>query len=148
MKSTTAQAGWKVQIHGHRQLEKPPHGDLYLIAVRFEISPEGDRFLGDQIARLMSAGVDESLLWNSLNDSDVYEYPPEELERFRFFLRDTAVFHVDSLFPRVTPEMFKNEKLPDRVSDLGYVVDLTGYGSLDQTSVFSSLGLTSEQGNA
>jgi len=139
VKSTTVQAGWNIEIHGQYQLEAPPHGDLFLVGVRLEVSPEGDRFLADQISRLVSAGVDESRLWESINLVDVYETPTEELERFKFFLRDIEAFPVGDDFPRISRDMFKTEEFPERVHGLRYSVDLNGMPKVDFTGALSSI---------
>ena len=140
VKSTTAQAGWDIEIHGQYQLEAPPSGDLYLVGVRFEISPEGDRFLADQIRRLVCAGIDESDLWESLNLIDVYETPYEDLENFKFFLRDITTFLVEDDFPRISADMFKTEGFPERINGLRYSVNLNGMPSVDFREALSSVG--------
>lgn len=130
VKTTTAGTGWQVVIHGERQLANPPRGELWMAAVRLEVSPEGNRSLKDQIERLKNVGIDESVLWEKLNQLDINESPAEQLERYRFNLVEKVAFLVDSEFPRLTADLFPEGGLPDRISDLRYRIDLNGFSSI------------------
>jgi len=134
VKTTTSAAGWRVQIHGTRQLDLPPRGDLVLVGVRLERSPEGARHLADQIERLISSGVSHEILWQKLNLLDIYEEPTERLTEHRFNLRESVAFEVDRSFPRIAEESFISGSMPEEIIDLGYTIDLTGraHSTIDQ----------------
>jgi len=144
VKTTTAAAGWRVQIHGTRQLELPARGDLILTAVRLERSPLGTRHIADQIERLIASGVSSDALWQKLNLLDIYEEPAERLTEHRFNFRESVAFTVDSSFPRIAENSFTTGSLPDEIVDLRYTVDLTGREHSETDQLLSPLLIESK----
>jgi hypothetical protein len=129
VKTSTARSGRVVEIHGVEQLALPPAGCLWLVYLRLGESSIGTtlRQLIDEIEEL---GVDPATFEQLLSrtgisgDSDTRPYEVREELRFR----------VDDDFPRVVPDSFTGDRVPEGVLNLNYQLDLSGSHPAPQTA--------------
>ena len=96
-----------VTIHGLRQLDPPPSGDLHLLAMRLEESTAG-RTLADLIEELDGRGISVDMLEQRCDSQE----PLFSDSEIRLHILSGRVFHVGSDFPglresRLSPQALK-----------------------------------------
>lgn len=121
IKATLSRTEWAVTIHGLYQAQ----GDKkeYLSIYRMEKN-SGDESINGVIHRLAQAGVDHDLLWQGLYLLG-YEKNEHALDE-KYSVLETRVYTVDENFPKITPDSFKNNAIPENISELSYRVLLNG----------------------
>ncbi len=126
MKTTTAQSGCVVHIHGLRQLDPPPNQDLYLWLLRIlpDDTAEG---ISDVVDDLLSIGVPRDKLMSMLELLGYRHDDPAGWEG-SFRIGSSAVWHVHDEFPGIRDSRLPQEHLSG-ISDLTYSIDLDAGGT-------------------
>jgi hypothetical protein len=135
VKSTTHRARFLVQIHGLSQLEPPEGGHLLLFAEQVERVPAGGDSVPDAVDRLLAAGCGARELFDRLAKLgyDARDASAYRVVRFEL-LREVAVA-VDGDASCLTRDRLKQASLADRLFNVSYSVDLSGYPAEDSTVV-------------
>lgn len=118
IKSTTARYGSQITVSSQYQLKAN-----HLIFYRFEPSINGIS-IQNMIEVLIGKGVQESEIEQALNR---LKYPiGSEIRQKPYNLLEAIRYKVDENFPKILPESFKNDKLPNHVIGITYTLDLSG----------------------
>lgn len=127
VKGSLARESLTVEIHGVRQLEEPPNGQLHLVLVRMEEADgEGTVSLPDTIRGIADMGVDRHAFVERLALAG-YDFADEdEYAKRRFRLVERRVYRIDENFPRIVPDTFLSGDPPSGILLIRYTVDLTG----------------------
>lgn len=127
VKATTQREGFSIRIHGIRQLDPPTEARLFLAAVRYEetASPSGDT-LASVVGRLSDTGVDSVELLRRLAQIGYRAGIGGRHERARFEEIEHRLYEVDEFFPRISASNLTDGRLPDRVTDVEYSIELSG----------------------
>lgn len=123
---STGKRDYRYKINGEYQLVKPTNGELYFSGIRFEKVPDNGITLYALISRICSLLPDSTLFFEKLNKLDlniaeIYRY--DEFQ-YQFFDGRERIFLVDEKFPKITPNSFKNDKLPPLTEDIEYSITL------------------------
>ena len=118
------------------QLDKPVDVKLYCDYYQFEKDDQG-LSIPSLIKDIKDMGVSDREFENKLNDLgyDIAEtkYYDEPTRKFRII--NNNQFIVDSQFPKITYESFKDNKIPIGVSKLNYQINLEGIPNLTTDQV-------------
>lgn len=127
VKSTTRRERFLVQIHGLSQLEPPEGGRLLLFAEQVERVPAGGDSVPDAVDRLLAGGCGARELFGRLANLgyDARDAAAYRMVRFEP-LREVAV-DVDGEEPCLTRDSLKQASLADRLFNVSYSIDLSGY---------------------
>ncbi len=125
VKTSLSRTGWFIKISSIDQLVHPENGELYLAALKLELSPNDGETLLNLVEDIKSAGGDSYTLLNLLAHAG---FDPNVLElcndiSFRMF--DQRFFWVNDLFPKITSASFKDDALPSGVLSLAYEIDVS-----------------------
>jgi len=127
VKSTINRYKSIVQISGQYQLssDKPQQ----LLFCRLEKSPHGFsiNYLTDLLIR---KGIHEEYIEERLVTLGIEKGSSSRKESYK--LLEYLSYNIDHNFPRITPESFKENKIPKHIEQISYSVDLTG---LDKKSI-------------
>jgi hypothetical protein len=126
VKATLVREGRFTEVHGDRQLEVSPGGDLYLAFHRYEPVAKDGTSLPEQIERLIGAGVERKRLRSLLSQVGYDPRDTDTYAAFRFARTEFRVYPVDAAFPKVVPASFAGGVTPERVGAIRYVIDLEG----------------------
>lgn len=127
VKSTISRYGAVINISGQFQLAASSGKPLQLLHFRFEPVDEGVSI--DLVCdRLIELGVDGEALEAALRRLGME--PGCSVRKEGYNLLEAQCYEVDSSFPRVTPDSFKDGVLPSGVVQLEYRIDLSGLTSL------------------
>jgi hypothetical protein len=118
--------GRYAEIHGDRQLEPLPGGNLYMIYLRMEGRPEGGQTVPGTIDRVVNRGVPRLALLELLERVGYSALDKSTYDRMRYDVLEQLTYAVDDSFPRVIPASFIGGITPIGVSHLRYIVDLSG----------------------
>lgn len=123
VKSTRKRYGAEITIAGQHQLihEKP----LYLYFVRMEESQEGIS-VNDMKDRLVQAGYDSGKLELELQRQGLELAASIRDQKFKCLEKRKHL--VDSTFPSITKNAFKDNQLPLGITQIVYTVDLDAIG--------------------
>lgn len=126
VKGSLIREGLYVEIHGLRQLEAPPGGDLHLLLHRLEEDPGGDITLPNVVREILDLGVNRHEFIDLLGRAgyDVADEADYVTRRFRRV--ELRAYRVDDGFPRIVPGSFMSGDAPAGVMLVRYTVDLTG----------------------
>lgn len=127
VKSTINRYKSIVQISGQYQLvsDKPQQ----LLFCRLEKSLHGFS-INDLSNILIQKGVKEEYIEDRLLTLGIEKGSSSRRESFK--LLEFSSFNIDHNFPRITPESFKDNKIPKHIEQIFYSIDLSG---LDKKSI-------------
>ena len=125
-KATTARERLTVEIHGVSQLDFPKDSRLFLSVERLESVPSGGNSVPDAVERLLACGVDTRGLMRALGEIGYRPADATAYLKVRFRTLELRYYSVDENFPRITALSFTNRDVLERVTQLRYVLDLTG----------------------
>lgn len=126
VKASTLRHGRLFEIHGHRQLEAPDGGQLYLAAMKLEEVVDRGHAVPDLLQQLFEAGVPRQPVVARLAKLG-YDVGHEEVYRQqRFAVVEDRLYQVEDAFPKIVGGSFGSGDIPAGVVDLKYVIDLTG----------------------
>lgn len=126
VKSSSSREGRTAEIHGDRQLEAIPGGELHLIYMRLEPRAEGGETVPGVISRLIASGVSRLQLLETLEGVGFYLSDRTAYERVGFAVLEELTYPVNEDFPRIIPSSFASGSTPPGVSHIRYRVDLSG----------------------
>lgn len=123
VKSTVARYGSQMTINSQYQLKAN-----YLIFYRFEPSYNGIS-IQSMIRILVDLGVEEAEIENALNK---LKYPVgSEIRTKTYKVLEVIKYEINESFPKIVPESFKDDKLPQHIIGLTYTLELDGlYGEV------------------
>jgi hypothetical protein len=124
VKATQAQEGWRFEIHGVTQLAPIGGNPLYLAACLIDSSDPNGESVPQLIEALVTMGCDTVELLKKLAKVGYDSRDGVAYQEFRYGMRETKVFVVDELFPRIVSESFVGGMVPNRVERLRYTIDL------------------------
>lgn len=125
VKATLRRHGRVVEIHGHRQLEAPPEGDLFLGFLKLEKAEIGTS-VPDLVNDLREMVSDRTELTKKLASAGYDEADETTYREYRYHVEEDLVFRVDRSFPRIIPDSFRDGELPAGVLSMSYTIDLSG----------------------
>lgn len=125
VKASLARTGRFIVIHGHEQLEPVSDGRLYLASLKLERVEEAGENLLDLVHGITNAGGDQAVLLPLLAHVGFTSHTLELCGDIRFVVKESLVYPVEDLFPRIVSESFLNGKLPNGVVKVDYTIDLT-----------------------
>ncbi len=115
----------QITINGIDQLWAAANDKLYLVIIRVEKNPIPKVSFQDLLDILLSFGIEHTNLYKILSRFGLTPDLINEIP-YGFDLLETKFYYVDEEFPKITPDSFINENLPDRVTNLRYQIDLLG----------------------
>lgn len=141
-KTTTSRGPAILYIHGVDQLSLPEKGQLYLVVIFAERTPNAGQSVPDLVRSVRALGVDGLELTSKLTSIGYAEEDVEEYTDITFSFRMKSVFEVDDDFPRIIRSSFVSGDLPARVSDVRYAIDVSPPipASLDGEEVAAAYG--------
>ncbi len=122
---TTSKKGRIISINGIQQLTPPEKGILYLCAIKLEKVKRGGKTIPDLIKSLKELGLDYTKLLSQLADIGYSVQDTNYYKNFRYQIKENRVYLVDEDFPKIVENSFKNDKLPNNVIDISYIIDIT-----------------------
>jgi Putative PD-(D/E)XK family member, (DUF4420) len=125
VKTTLSPYGRRVEIHGHRQMEPPENGKLYIVVLKLEHLPGTGESVQGLIDSIVSNGVDLHTLLILLARADVRLADLETFYDTCFQVLENRIYAVNDDFPCITSKSFTNATLPPGVIRLNYQVDLS-----------------------
>ncbi|MBG9451314.1 hypothetical protein ABE67_18990 [Cytobacillus firmus] len=127
VKSTINRYKSIVQISGQYQLlrDKPQQ----LLFCRLEKSPHG-LSINDLSVILIRIGIQEEYIEERLDTLGIKKGSTARKESYK--LLECSSYKVDQYFPRITPESFKDNRIPKHIEQISYSIDLIG---LEKTSI-------------
>ena len=125
VKTTTARNGRFVEIHGVEQLVAPPEGELYLAFVRLETSDLAGESLPELIDSIIEKGIERHEFLDLLAAVGYDTNSSEEYARYRFVVKENRIYRVTDGFPRILPESFSSQMVPQGIVWIRYQIDLT-----------------------
>lgn len=124
VKSTISRYGYDVHINGQHQLERDSK-KLNMLFIRLEKSIEGYS-INDVLCEL-----------KKVEYTDI-EYINQKIKNIsttslneKYKILESRLFEVDDNFPKIVQSSFKEEKLPDSIKQINYVVDLSGVNCIN-----------------
>lgn len=126
VKASSVREGRSAEVHGIRQLEPIPGGELFLIFMRFESRTEGGLTVPAVVDRLITYGVPRLRLLDALQALGFSLSERSAYEGIKFELLEHLTYVVDQNFPRIIPASFTTGSTPSGVSHLRYRIDLAG----------------------
>ena len=121
VKSTLKRYGASIVVSGQHQLECSNR--LHLYFCRMEESLEGYS-INDMKNVLLSQGYDAEKLELTLENMGLDRGANVRTRKYKALER--RKYEIDSNFPRLTRESFKNDKIPEGITHIKYCVDLEG----------------------
>lgn len=121
VKSTLNKYDAIVTVNSQYQLKT--NKDLSLIFCRFEESNYGIS-IDTVFDQLINAGVDPLELNKTLFNIGIEENSLDRKKKYKVL--ELRKYNIDSYFPRITENSFKNSKMPNNIIHLTYKVDLSG----------------------
>ena len=122
VKSTLSRYDRIIHVTGQFQLQKTAKR-LYMYFCRFEKNANGIS-INDMVDKLVNVhGESRDDLNGKLGKLGYSAGSSSRAERYQ--LHEAMQYSVDDSFPRIVPEMFKNETLPMGIKQLSYDVDLS-----------------------
>ena len=121
VKTTIKKAANEITISSSKQLSNDNNNELYLLFVKVEESENGYSIdsLMNEIRKL---DIDTSLMEEYLNEKG---YSEGKKERYsKYIVRNIFKYHIDESFPKITEKQFKEDKIPNGIVSINYMVDL------------------------
>lgn len=126
VKASTLRHGRLFEVHGHRQLEAPDGGQLYLAAMKLEEVVDRGDSVPDLLQQLFDLGVPRQPVITRLTHLGYEMGHDESYRQQRFAVVEDRLYQVDDAFPRIIGGSFGSGDVPAGVVDLKYMIDLTG----------------------
>ena len=135
VKTTLADTGAVVAVHGLNQLDEPNGGSLHLHFVRLELVAGAGQAVADLVEEILAAGAPPAELYASL---DNFGLPVDQIgatSRTTFVVRERATMKVGGGFPRLVPADLSTGQLMPGVTDVAYRINLSHSlpGRIDDT---------------
>lgn len=130
IKGTTSNTEPRIVIHGENQLWRAK-GDLWLLWIRLELNTRGCS-LADLVEDIQECGVSASTIQAKLLEVGASAEILEKLREMKFVEIERRLYFVGQDFPRIVQSSFVGGMLPERVSEIRYTVDLSGYPSASE----------------
>lgn len=121
VKSTIKRYGATVTVAGQHQLQSTKK--LYLFFCRLERSVTGVS-INDMKESLIQAGYSGETLEQHLSELG-YEIGMSIREE-KYKILEKRKYEIDQNFPKITPSSFKDNKIPNKIIQITYTVDLDG----------------------
>lgn len=121
VKSTVKRYGASITISSQHQLQNLKR--LYLYFCRLEQSKEGIS-INDMKDKLVSDGYDKEKIEHQLFQLGYEKGASVREEKYKIL--EKRKYEVDDKFPRVVASSFKNDRIPDAVTQITYTIDLDG----------------------
>ncbi len=129
VKSTTSRYSNTITIAGQFQLQQTSK-DSFLVFNRFEKSSNGESINSIVKELVEQYGQSKEQLEKSLRKIGYREGKSSRNEKY--FLNEQKIYQINSDFPQITPKSFKNNKIPDGIEKIEYVVNLSACKALTQ----------------
>lgn len=123
VKATISRYESRINVSGQFQLALSSTKKLNLIYFRFEPATSGDS-VDEVCKRLIGYGIPQKTLEEALFRCGLE--PGCSARKETFNVLQASLYHVNSNFPRISPESFVNGVLPAGIIHVEYQVDLTG----------------------
>ncbi len=121
VKTTLNKSANQITISSAKQLDSDNNNNLFLLFTRVEKSENGHS-IDDLMKIIKQLGVDTSQMEEYLNEKG---YSEGKKERYiKYIVRNIFKYSIDDTFPKITEKQFKNNKIPDGIISMNYVVDL------------------------
>lgn len=121
VKSTKKKYGTTITVSSQYQMES--NEKLYLYFCRLEESQIGDS-INDLCERLLKLGCNKNDLEQKLSKLGLERGRSARKEKYKILEKKKYI--IDEDFPKIVKESFKNNRIPDRIVQLTYTVDLEG----------------------
>ena len=125
VKTTQSRYGLFIEIHGHKQLEPPENGQLYLVVVRVEQVVSSGESIPELIDSIVSLGGDRQMLLSLLAQIDLSLLAFDSYKDTHFSMLERRIYEVNEDFPCITTKSFVGDTLPAGVIKLNYQIDLS-----------------------
>lgn len=125
VKTSLSRHALLVQIHGIDQLDPPPDQALYLLVVAVEAPVSAGTSVPSIVEQIRELGIDVLEFSSKLHAVGYAAEDASYYEETRFLVASEHTFHVDDAFPRIVQRSFLQGKMPDRVRNLSYSLDLS-----------------------
>jgi len=123
VKATTNHNNMVVTIHGGRQLAAPDQGELYLLALQLERTPNGTS-VPAKVEELIDSGVPRLELMTLLGSANYSDSDSSAYKAVKFSKLSESSFLIDARFPRITAETLIPSGTIERLSNISYSIDL------------------------
>lgn len=123
VKSSVVRDRREITISNHFQLD-PPGKPLDLIFCQFEPAVSSGYSINMLVEQLKNKGLNVADINQKLKEMGFEE--GRSSRNKKFILHSMLKYTVDSDFPRITPESFKNGVMPVGITKITYTVDLSG----------------------
>ena len=121
VKTTTVRTNDQMTVHGQFQLILEKTKELSLLLCRIEKNNHG-LTLDDLVDNLVERGLDRRKLEEIFASRGYME--GSSIRKEGYIILEARKYKVDENFPRITPDMFKDGKMPNGIVRLEYTVDL------------------------
>lgn len=122
VKTTINKSMNQITISSSKQLSSDDGNELYLLFAKVEKSENGYS-IDDLMNEIRKLGIDTSSMEEYLNEKG---YSEGKKERYsKYIVRNIFKYCIDETFPKITENQFKNDKIPNGIVSINYVVDLT-----------------------
>ena len=121
VKSSIKRYGVEVTIAGQFQLTK--RKPLFLVYCKMEKSKEGIS-INDMVEKLSAQGFDKSFLIKNIERMGIIN-TSEKKKKYK--IHEIRKYVVDEKFPQITDASFKNGKMPERIKQVQYTIELGDY---------------------
>jgi len=132
---TTAKKGRFFSINGIEQLKVPSDGELYLCAIKLKKVESGGYSVPELIESIIDKGINLSKLLALLTEIGYFIADIKYYKQKRYEIIENRVYEVDEKFPKIIWESFKNNKLPENIIDIKYIIDLNSEPPLPLTEI-------------
>lgn len=133
-----------VRIHTLGQLDETQYESLFLVAA-LVTSTSGGSTITDEINHVESLlGGDEEAIdefWTKLAAAGYHPFHEVEYSSFKYVLESLAFYPVNSEFPKITEQSFRNP-IDRRIHDIRYSVELAGLHHVQQDDTLVQAALT------
>lgn len=124
VKTSRSRKGWSCEVHGHEQLEPPPHGDLFVAIYRIEPSEDG-RSVPELVDDILGMSVDAPMFLGKLSGIGFDLRDSAEYQDLKFHVLEERIYRVDEGFPKIVSSSFVNGALPSGVTYIRYGIELS-----------------------
>jgi len=124
VKTTGRRKSRTFEISSLDQLEPPPGSDLYLETIRLEKIPSGELTLHGLVEDVMDRTSGCNEVRAKLEAAGYRDDGPMRRDETRYRLIDRYIYHVDEVFPSLTPSKMKDGRIPPGVLEASYTITL------------------------
>jgi hypothetical protein len=121
VKSTIKRYDTTITASSQYQLDNVTNKPTKLVFARFDYSESGES-INDLVSQLSALGIEENLIEENLALVGFERGKSVRNERFKNV--EIRVYDVSDDFPKITAKSFKEDKIPDQVTQIVYTIDL------------------------